>query len=174
MRRQLLALAAATLGMAAAADVYVPGTKVSYRLGKDPITDANTSSVYLDEADSDTYVEFSCDKGRMVFFLNADTPLLSEDDYDGEVTPPLTYRVDAQTPRTVPTLNVNKSDEPDDTSYLNSLAVEDKNDPVIFAAFKNAAGKVALRVTRSSGRDLTMTFATKGFAQALAKVNTCK
>lgn len=174
MRQKILALTLCCLGVAAAADTYIPGTRVSYRLGKDAITDSNTSHLFVDEATNDDYIEFFCEKGQPIFYLNSTTEILSQEDYDDDKTPNLIFRVDSQTPKTIPTVTVNQSDDPDDYSHLSTLAVEDKNDPLIFSAFKNASSKVAIRVTRSNGRELTFTFPVKGFTQALAKINNCK
>ena len=174
MRQKILALLACSLGFAYAADTYIPGTKVSYRLDKDAITDGNTSHIFIDETNSDNYAEFYCTKGQPVFYLNSAVLLLSQDDYDSDKTPNLTYRVDSQTPKTIPTVTVSEGDDPEDNSHLATLAVEDKSDALIFSAFKNASSKVAIRLTRSNGREVTFTFATKGFAQAWAKVNGCK
>ncbi len=174
MKQKLLALALCCLSVAYAADTYIPGTRVSYRLDKDAITDGNTGHLFVDEANSNNYVEFSCDKGKPVFYMYAGVEIMSPDDYDAGKTPELTFRVDSQTPKKVGTVTVNKGDDPADTSHLSTLAVEDKSDPVLFSAFKNASSKVALRVTRSNGRDLTLTFPVKGFAQAWAKLNNCK
>ncbi|MFC4426247.1 hypothetical protein [Deinococcus navajonensis] len=174
MRKMLLALSALMLGGASATEVAIPNTQVSYEVTRDPITDRNTSSIYIDAQAGDTYVEFDCRKGLPVFYLFTEDQLMTQDEYDEEAWPDLTYRVDNQTARTIPGLSLEQDEDPDDETHLMSLVVEDKNDALIFTAFKNAQTRVALRVTRANGRELTYVFAVKGFAQALKAVNNCK
>lgn len=170
----LLVLSALLLGGAAATEVSIPNTKVSYEVTRDPISDRNTSSIFIDAQAGKTYVEFDCLKGVAVFYLFAADQLMTQDDYDEEAWPDLTYRVDNQTARTIAGLSLEPDEDAEDETHLRSLAVEDKNDALMFSAFKNAQTKVALRVTRPDGRELTYTFPVKGFAQALKAVNNCK
>lgn len=173
MRRFLSLLALSTLSFSAA-EVVIPNTKVSYEITQDPITDRNTSSIYLDENSSDTYVEFLCTKGVPVFYLHTANLLLTQDEYDQDKIPALAYRVDSQQVRVVPAALLEESEDPEDETHLRSLAVTDKNDALLLNAFRNAQTRVALRVTRSGGRELTYTFPVKGFAQALKAVKNCK
>lgn len=157
----------------ALADTYIPGTTVSYSKTKDSITDANTSTVYLDEVNdtvNKTYVELSCQKGGFVFYLNTKDPLYTLADYKAETTPSITYRIDALPARTVQTVSVGGADKP----VLTALAVPDELDAQMLGAFKSARSKVLMRVKRSDGRELTYTFPVKGLPQALQAVNNCK
>lgn len=171
--KKFLALLTLISGLALAEDIYVPGTLVSYAKQKDPITDANKSNVYIDEVNdtvNKTYVNFQCEGGKFVFYLNAKDILLSKQQFEADTPPNIVYRVDAQAAKTLATVTASREDEPD----LNTLAVEDKNDLTVLNAFKNAQSKVVIRVLREGMRELTFTFPVKGFAQGLKAVNNCK
>lgn len=154
MSRNVLALLTLALGFAAAqgsSDTYVPNTSVSYRL-------VNASRVFIDSnEDGENYVEFRCSKGAPVFYLSTVKNILSQADYDAQKTPDLTYLVDNQAAKTLKTTVTQQSADPEDESHLSTLAVNDKDDPVIFNVFKNAASKVVLKFTRSDGKAMTLT-----------------
>lgn len=173
-RNHLMAGLLTLLSSAAyAADIYVPGTLVSYAKHKDPITDENQSNLYVDEVNdtvNKTYVNFQCEGGRFVFYLNSKDILLSQQQFDDDTPPDFVYRVDSQQPKTLKTVTASSDDKPD----LNTLAVEDRSDLTILNAFKGAQSKVVIRVLRQGMRELTFTFPVKGFAQGLKAVNNCK
>lgn len=171
MNRLLLTAAALMTVSPALAQKVVPGSKVVYFVQKDPITDENKGAVYVPEindTNANTFLRFSCQMGRVEVFLNTKNPLLSLDDWDNDVTPQLIYRVDAQQPKTLETNAVVSDDEP----VLEALGV--LNDAVLVQAFTNATSKVVIRVMRNGMNPLDYTFATKGFAQAMKAVNSCR
>ncbi|GGK37421.1 hypothetical protein GCM10008955_34140 [Deinococcus malanensis] len=175
MRRLLSLLVLSTLPISvSAAEVTIPNTRVSYEVTKDPISDRNTSSIYLDEQSSDTYVEFVCTDGIPVFYLHTGNLLMTQAEYDQDKIPALTYRVDSQTARVVPAASLEEAEDMDDDTHLTSLAVTDRNDALMLSVFRNAQTRVALRVTRSGGRELTYMFPVRGFTQALKAVNNCR
>lgn len=163
-------LLALSLGVAAAQeskDIPIPNTKVSYHL-------VNTSSVFIDADKSDDFVEFYCTDGAPVFYLNAAENVLSQADFEANKTPALSYTVDSQSAKTMPLATVKQIDDPEDDTHLHTLVVADENDAAIFSAFKNATSKVVFKFTRSDKKQITLTFSTKGFTQALKAVNNCK
>ncbi|EYB66536.1 hypothetical protein DEIPH_ctg103orf0068 [Deinococcus phoenicis] len=171
--RKGAALLLTVLASAALADTYVPGTTVSYSKSRDPITGANTSSVFLDEVNdtvNKTYVELSCQQGGAVFYLYTKDPLYTLADYKAGTTPDIVYRVDTLAARTVPTVWIGEENKP----VLTALAVPDELDPQLLGAFKSARSKVLMRVKRSDGRELTYTFPVRGLPQALQAVNHCR
>lgn len=172
---KLVAVAAGMLAIlgVASADVYVPGTTVSYDASREQTTGNNTGTVFLDEVNdtlNKTYVELSCQDGAFVFYLNAKDPLYTLADYKAETLPTLRYRVDAGGPRTVETVTVGEDDKPD----LNVLAVPDEFDAQMLAAFRSGQSKVVIQVLRPGLRELTYTFPLKGLTQAIAAVKNCR
>lgn len=170
--KKLMVLLALTAGSALAAnDVYVSNT-VSYNLSK---TDegVNSSTVYVDEVNdttNKTFVGFQCDEGKPYFYLVSKNTLVTTQMYKTNTYPTLTYRVDSQTARSLPTQSWGEGEDFDGTRLL----VSDEADPVMLAAFKNAKSKVVLRVARPNLSELVYTFPTKGFAEGLKKINNCK
>lgn len=164
MKKVLLLLTPFLFG-SALAETYVPNTKVSYRL-------VNSSHVYLDAEKGEDFVEFYCTKGAPVFYLNLADPVMTQAEFDADKSPALTYQVDSQPAKTLPTVVIEEDSE--DNSHLSTLAVDDKNDPAIFAAFKGATTKVVLQLTRTDKTKISLTFPTKGLDQALKAINNCK
>ena len=105
-----------------------------------------------------------------MFYLTAKDPLYTLADYKARSTPPITYRVDAGSPRTAETLWAGEEDKPN----LNALFVADDLDAQILAAFRSAKSKVVIQVKRVGLRELTYTFPVRGLSQAIAAVKNCK
>ena len=172
MRKFVAAGVLATLSVASA-DVYVPGTTVSYVVTREQTTGKNNSSVFLDEVNdtvNKTYVRFACVDGQFLFVLNAKDPLYTLADYKAETTPPLSYQVDAGSPRTVQSYWSGAEGKPD----LNALLVDVDLDAQMLAAFRSAQSKVVIQVKRVGLRELTYTFPVRGLTQAIAAVKNCK
>lgn len=173
MKRLALLLTLASGSALASDDIYVPNTSISYNLSKAD-DGSNSSTLYVDEANdttNKTFVGFQCDdKGGMYFYLSSKNTLVTNQMYKTNSYPTITYRVDNQTARSLPTLSWGEGEEFDGTRLL----VADEVDPVMLAAFKNARSKVVIRVARPNLSELVYTFPTKGFATGLKKINNCK
>jgi hypothetical protein len=170
MNRLLLTAALMTVSPALA-QTQVPGTKVVYFTQKDPITDENKSVVAVAEVndtDANTFLRFRCIAGAVDVILFTKNPLVTLTDWENDVSPQLIYRVDAQQPKTLITNGIVSDDEP----VLTALGLE--NDNVLVQAFTNATSKVVIRIVRRDMSPLDYTFATKGFAQAMKAVNSCR
>ncbi|GAA5513587.1 hypothetical protein Dcar01_02328 [Deinococcus carri] len=152
---------------------YIPGTNVAYDKAQDPTTRRNTSTVYIDElagTNNPTSVQFVCRGGVPLFFLTAQVPLVTQDEYNEGLTPDLLYQVDTQAPRTAKTLGATVNGDPDPAS----LSAQKDFDAVLLNAFKSARNQVVLRVQRTGQPEVRYTFPVKGFNQALNLVNNCK
>lgn len=172
MRKLLAAGVLVTLSVASA-DVYVPGTTVSYVVSREQTTGKNTSSVFLDEVNdtvNKTYVQFGCQDGAFVFSLAAKDPLYTLADYKNSTLPLLRYRADSAAPGTAQSLWSGEENKPN----INALFVLDEFDPPVLAAFRAAKSKVVIQVLRPGLRELTYTFPVKGLTQAIAAVKNCK
>ena len=172
MRKFVVAGVLATLGVASA-DVYVPGTTVSYDVSREQTTGKNTSNIFLDEVNdtvNKTFVALMCQDGAFVFYLTAKDPLYTLADYKTRTTPPLSYQVDTGTPRTVASVWSGEENKPN----LNALFVPNEVDAQLLAAFRSAQSKVIIQVKRVGLRELTYTFPVRGLTQAIAAVKNCK
>lgn len=170
--KRILMLTILTAFATAQAQTFLPGTgnRVYYIKEKDPITDENKGLVFIREINDttgDTTAGFLCRKGQPQFYLFTKNMLLTQDDYDAELTPNLIYRVDSQQPKTVETTSVTRSGE----AELTALAATSSGDQTLFTAFRNAQSKIVIRVMRNGMSELTYTFPTKGFTQAAKLVN---
>ncbi|MCD0168620.1 hypothetical protein [Deinococcus sp. 23YEL01] len=173
--KRFLMLTILTAFATAQAQTFIAGTgnKIAYIKEKDAITDENQSAIFIREVNdttTDTVAIFFCRKGQPQFYLSTKNMLLTQEDYDAEVTPNLIYRVDAQQPKPVETASVSDDDGP----KLTAIAATGSGDQTLFTAFKNAQSKVVIRVMRNGLSELTYTFATKGFTQAAKLVNNCQ
>lgn len=169
-----LLLAAAVLLLASTSTAKVlPGTLVEYFVDKDAITDENTSTLFvreLNDTGGNNVVMFKCEQGHPEFYLLNKSNLLTQEDYDASVLPQVIYRVDSQAPKTLPTSSVTS----DGTPKLTALSLAGNTDATMFTAFSNAQSKVILRVLRKGMKELTFTFPTKGFNQAVKIIGNCQ
>lgn len=163
------------LGFSLAANIIrVPNSKISYYYSNDPIDDTNDSSIFIDGVATQSYVEFVCDKGLMRFFLTTQNDLLTQDDYNRNRQPKITFRADQQEVQEVGTLTVIANKDVATGHHLRSLAVPDGKDALLFSAFQRATDRVAIRIKRSDGLELTYSFKVRGFSLAYQGIRKCQ
>lgn len=180
MRRPLLVLASLALPGLALAATRVPGTYTYYSAARDPITDANTGSVVIDEANDtsgQTRLALRCaDRDRPALWatLTTKNALLSEDEAYAGLKPAVTIRLGDD-----PAAVLRDSD---------LVSVVDRQENVLtrnigfqgavaaqIAAGLNAGKRLVVRVNRrTGGQALTYTFPARGFDVAWAGVNGCQ
>lgn len=180
MRRPLLLLASLALSGLALAATRVPGTFTYYSAARDPITDANTGSVIIDEVnDTSGQTRFAlrcADRDRPALWatLTTKNALISEDEAYAGLKPAVTLRLGDD-----PAVVLRDSD---------LVSVVDTRENVLtrniglqgavvrqIAAGLNAGKRLVVRVNRrTGGQALTYTFPARGFDVAWAGVNGCQ
>lgn len=168
----LITLTALALPAAAQNIQIVPGAKVYYLVSKDPITDENRSMLIIPEindTDAKTFIRFKCVRGTPEAFLVSKNELVSADNWDADLYPTVTFRVDTQQPKT---LQMNGVQDTEGGAILESLGFE--SDQTVIQALSNAKSKVVFRVNRIGLSPLDFTFSPKGFAQGMKAIGNCK
>lgn len=172
-RRSTLAFGITLLlgGMVLAVDRV--GTTL-YSVRTDPITDDNTSSVLLPEVNdttASTYLRVYCRGGTGDVFLVTKNPLYDVQDARLGLFPSVQYRVDTRDPVTEDGTDGATTDGVDDpTTLAFTLSAEAR----LLAAMSTGSNRLALRVLRTEGRELTYIFSLSGFASAWSRVNACR
>lgn len=180
MKRSLTVLACA-LGLGAAlAATRVPGPSTFYSPQRDPITDANTGNVVVDEANDTSgqtrFVLRCADRDRPELWATLVTKntLLSQDDALIGLKPAVTIRLGDDPPvvlRDADLVSVVDSRENVLTRNLGFQGAAVRQ----IAAGMNAGKRLVVRVNRrSGGQALTYTFPARGFDVAWAGVNGCQ
>ncbi|WP_156039532.1 hypothetical protein [Deinococcus marmoris] len=124
----------------------------------------------------ETMMGFFCRNGKFTAILTTETTLLSSAQHALQNAtgraPNVTYQVDAQQPKTLPSQPVVDagSRDPD----LTKLAFDAARDAILLEAFTNATTQVFMRVLRTEAAPLEYTFQVAGFKQAVQAVNACK
>lgn len=175
MYRFLALLAFFGLSTAVASHIIrIPNSKVSYYYSKDPIHDANDSSIFIDGVSTRSYVELVCLKGRMRFFLTSQNDFLNQDDYNRKIAPKMHFRVDNEPFKVIHTLTVVANRDLAAGHHLRSLAVPDAQDAQLFSAFARAKYRVAIRIQRRDGVKPTDIFLVSGFGLAYQGIRRCQ
>lgn len=167
-----MTISAALTFLSTASATVLPGTMIEYFVQKDAITDENTSTLFVREVNDtggNNVVMFKCAAGQPAFYLLNKSPLLTQEDSSNGITPNLIYRVDSQNPKTLTTTGATRGGQP----VLEALTLMPGGDATLFTAFKNAQSKVVIRVLRRGMSELTFTFRTKGFNQAVKLIDSC-
>lgn len=180
MKRTLTLLACALgLGTALAA-TRVPGTYTYYSAQRDPITDANTGFITIDEV-NDTYGQtvFSIrcsdrDRPQLWATLTAKNDLISEEQADLGIKPAITIRLGDEPPVVLRDSDLVSVVNAREDLLTRNIGFQG---PVVRRIVNglNAGKRLVVRVNRvSGGQALTYTFPATGFATAWAGVNGCE
>ncbi|MFC4427030.1 hypothetical protein [Deinococcus navajonensis] len=169
--RALVALGLGVMSASSVVAIQIPGTRVSYFAAIDTVNRDNRGLIKVFEVNDtggQTLMEFVCDLGVMRASFRGKNVLLSESSREVGLFPLVVYQVDEQQLKSLRTAGLKDGDG---QISLQGLAFE--NNAVVVAAFKNAASRVRLTVSRLGMTELTFVFDTRGFQQALTKIKPC-
>lgn len=180
MKRTLTLLACALgLGTALAA-TRVPGTFTYYSSQRDPITDANTGFIVVEEVNDtsgQTAFTVRCsdrDRPELWAALSSKNALLSAGDAAAGLKPAVTLRLGDAPPVVLRDSDLVSVVDGRDEVVTRRIGLQG---PVVrrIVSGLNAGQRLVVRVNRlSGGQALTYTFPAQGFATAWAGVNACE
>lgn len=179
VKRPLLLACASLLGTALAA-TRVPGTYTYYSFQRDPITDANISSVVIDEVNDTagrTAFAVRCsDRDRPALWasLTSKNDLLSAEDAALGLKPALTIRLGDDPPVVLRDSDLVTVVDRRDDLLTRNIGLQG---PVVrqIVSGLNAGKRLVVRVNRlSGGQALTYVFPATGFGTAWAGVRACE
>lgn len=178
-QRATLLLVLSALSASAQAVSRIPGTSVTYSATSDPITDVNTSIVYLNEVNDltdQTYLAIRCsdrDSPDLWATLNTKNTLLTESDADARNMPAVTMRTGTDSPVVLKNSDVISVVDGNDSFKETTIGFHSAGLRTIVGGL-NAGKRLVIRLNRpSGGQALTYTFNAQGFSQAWAMVNEC-
>lgn len=172
----LVALVSLTSGLAQQS--YIPGSAIRYTKSKDPITDLNTSAIYLPEVHAttrETYFSVKCSaagKPQMWSLMASKHEMMTADEYLAGVKPLVQIRLGEDPPLTLndnDMTSVSRSGDYDGQSLGFAPALTQH-----IATGLSEGKRLVVRVYRSAGgQPLTYTYSANGFARAWAAVDGC-
>lgn len=178
MRIGLILTLSVLLGSAQAVN-RVPGTSVTYSASRDPITDVNTSVIFLNEVNDltdQTYLAIRCsdrDIPELWATLNSKNGLLTESDAEVGNMPAVTMRTGTDSPVVLRNSDVISVVDRNDNFKETAVGIHSAGIRSIVNGL-NAGKRLVIRVNRpSGGQALTYTFNAQGFSQAWNAVNAC-
>lgn len=180
MKRSLTLLVCA-LGLGTALAVTrVPGTSTYFSAGRDPITDANTGSVIIDEVNDtsgQTAFTVRCadrDRPELWASLTSKNTLISAQDALAGLQPALTLRLGDAPPVVLRESDLVTVVDSRDDLLTRRIGLRGAVVRSIVNGL-NAGQRLVVRVNRlSGGQALTYTFPAAGFGTAWAGVNGCE
>lgn len=177
--RSLALLACALLSGLATAQTRVPGTQTYYSARQDPITDVNTSSVFIPEVndtEGSTVFTVRCsDDGEPEVWaaLATKNDLLSEDEAYQGLKPALTLRLGDDAPIVLRDRDMTSVVDANDEVLTRRIGLQGEIVQTVIRGL-NAGKRLAVRVNRrSGGQALTYIFPAAGFSTAWTSVNRC-
>ncbi|WP_353543603.1 hypothetical protein [Deinococcus xinjiangensis] len=157
----------------------MPGTSVTYSASSDPITDVNTSVIFLNEVNDltdQTYLAIRCsdrDAPELWATLNTKNALLTEMDAEARNMPAVTMRTGTDSPMVLRNSDVISVLDGNDNFKETTIGFRSTGLRTIVNGL-NAGKRLVIRVNRpSGGQALTYTFNAQGFSQAWNAVNAC-
>lgn len=173
-------LMSAALSSTALAATRVPGTYTYYSAARDPITDANTGTVVIDEVNDtsgQTRFALRCadrDRPELWASLMTKNALLSEEDAYAGLKPTVTIRLGDDPPVVLRDADLVTVVDRGENVLTRNIGFQGAVVAQI-AAGLNAGKRLVVRVNRrSGGQALTYTFPARGFDVAWAGVNGCQ
>lgn len=157
---------------------YISGSAIRYTKSKDPITDLNTSAIYLPEVHAttrETYFSVKCSaagKPQLWSLMASKHEMMTANEYLAGVKPLVQIRLGEDPPLTLDDndmTSVSRSGDYDGQSLGFAPALTQH-----IATGLSEGKRLVVRVYRSAGgQPLTYTYSANGFAQAWAAVNGC-